>query len=68
MKSPNLTNRQTTTNNTTKAALPELAIQKLHKEKIQPTPNPTGQKRRLAKLEDFNHMPKQLNIIYNDAA
>ncbi|WP_204370972.1 hypothetical protein, partial [Corynebacterium aurimucosum] len=32
-----------------------LAIQKLHKEKIQkPTPNPTGHKRRLAKSEDLN--------------
>ncbi|MHC2798698.1 hypothetical protein ACUXA5_000985 [Corynebacterium hesseae] len=48
-----------------KAASPELAIQKLHKEKIsKPTPNPTGHKRRLAKSEDFKSFtPKQLMLF-----
>ncbi|WP_411708846.1 hypothetical protein [Corynebacterium sp. LaCa116] len=38
-------------------------IQKLHKEKIQPTPNPTGHKQGLAQLEDFQSTPKQLMLF-----
>ncbi|WP_210388142.1 hypothetical protein, partial [Corynebacterium sp. HMSC078H07] len=65
VKSPNLTKRQTTTNNTTNAASPELAIQKLHKEnKLQPTPNPTGHKNKgWPSQKKIINTPKQLKMF-----
>ena len=57
--------RQTTTNNTTNAASPELAIQKLHKEnKLQPTPNPTGHKKGdWPSQKKIINTPKQLKMF-----
>ena len=46
-----------------KAASPELAIQKLHKEKIQPTPNPTGQKGGWQSQKILNHL-RPNNLCY----
>ena len=67
VKSPNLTKRQTKPHDANTSH--GLAIQKLHKEKIQkPTPNPTGIKRRLATLEDFKQYAQTTYVIYNDAA
>ncbi|WP_232760934.1 hypothetical protein, partial [Corynebacterium sp. HMSC034H07] len=60
VKSPNLVKKTNHTVHRTRAAQTTrtphgLAIQKLHKEKIQnQPPTPTGHKRRLAKLEDLN--------------
>ena len=43
-------------------------IQKLHKEKIQPTPNPTGHKKEAGLVRRFSIYAQTTYVIYNDAA